>query len=253
MLDKDELRSFYDRMWSHYDRGLNRHERHRFGAVLALVETLERPNCAILDAGCGLGKLSERLLAYGDVTGVEWSARAVEDARGRVPEASFIAADLVRDDLSDLAGRFGLVTCLEVIEHVGRENRLTLVRNLKACLVLGGYLVLTTPNKVVHDRLPPASPPSIAQEPEAWTQPEDDRLTTEETIGVIQEAGLRVLRIRSATVLEATWESSPRLRRLRSFLPWDRLGRDALDRLLARSRLGLYNVVLARNEASFAT
>jgi 2-polyprenyl-3-methyl-5-hydroxy-6-metoxy-1,4-benzoquinol methylase len=77
MLDKDEVRLFYDAMWSRFDRGLNRHERDRFAAILSLVEALSRPVPAILDAGCGPGKLTSRLASYGPVVGVDWSATGV--------------------------------------------------------------------------------------------------------------------------------------------------------------------------------
>jgi len=249
-LDKDDIRAFYNRMWSHYDRGLNRHERDRFAAIIALVRKLDRPNKAILDAGCGLGKLAELLLPYGKVTATDWSDAGVEAARQRVAEAKFLTLDFVRDDIAPLVGQFGLVVSSEVLEHVGRDNRLTFVRNLAACLVPGGFLVLTTPNKEVEERLPktPNHSSEDLSEPESWHQPEDDLLTVGETLKVIAEAGLRVLRCGSATFLEHLWERSSKFRRLRSSLARDRLGRDPLDRLLGSTRFGLYTVVLARRE-----
>jgi 2-polyprenyl-3-methyl-5-hydroxy-6-metoxy-1,4-benzoquinol methylase len=248
-LDKNDVRAFYNRMWSHYDRGLSRHERERFAAVIALVRGLERSNKAILDAGCGLGKLSELLLPYGEVTATDWSDAGIEAARQRVSEARFLTLDFVRDDIAPLIGQFGLVVSSEVVEHVGRGNRLTFVRNLAACLVPGGFLILTTPNKEVEEALPKATQTSDdLSKPESWHQPEDDLLTVEETLELVERAGLRVLRCGSATFLEGPWERSSKFRRLRSLLPRDRLGRDFIDRLLARTRFGVYTVVLARRE-----
>jgi len=90
-------------MWSHYDRGLNRHERDRFAAIIALVRHLERPNKAILDAGCGLGKLAERLLPFGEVTATDWSDAGVKAACQRVAGARFFTLDFVRDDIARFA------------------------------------------------------------------------------------------------------------------------------------------------------
>jgi len=250
-LDKDDIRAFYNRMWSHYDRGLNRHERDRFAAIIALVRKLERRNKAILDAGCGLGKLAELLLPYGKVTATDWSDAGVEAARQRVAEAKFLTLDFVRDDIAPLVGQFGLVVSSEVLEHVGRDNRLIFVRNLAACLVPGGFLILTTPNKDVDESLPKITSQvsDDLSKPESWHQPEDDLLTVDETLEVFAEAGLRVLRCGSATFLEGPWERSSKFRRLRSCLPRDRLGRDPIDRVLAPTRFGVYTVVLARREA----
>jgi cyclopropane fatty-acyl-phospholipid synthase-like methyltransferase len=239
MLDKDEVRRFYDDMWSRFGRDLNRHERDRFGSIVSILEGLERPNPAILDAGCGLGKLSERLAAYGQVTGVDWSETAVTAARARVPGAEFFTVDLVRDDVTPFRDRFGLAVSTEVLEHVGRENRLGLLENLRSCLVPNGFLILTTPNREVSERLP---------DPEEWRQPEDDLLSVDETLEVIRQARFRVLRQGSATFLETLWEGSPKFRWLRSRFGRDRLNRDFIDRLLSSTRLGLYTVVLASRE-----
>jgi SAM-dependent methyltransferase len=182
--DKDEVRQFYDNLWSTFDRGLSRHERDRFAAIVWLLEGLERPNRGILDAGCGLGKLSERLISYGDVTGVDWSETGVNAARERVPGALFFTFDLVRDDITPLAGRFGLAISTEVLEHVGRDNRLRLVRNLYSCLAPQGFLILTTPNREVSEGLP---------EPGQWHQMEDDLLSVSETLEVVVQAGFRII------------------------------------------------------------
>jgi cyclopropane fatty-acyl-phospholipid synthase-like methyltransferase len=236
MLDKDELQSFYNRMWSEFDRGLGRHERDRLAAILSIVETLERPNRIILDAGCGIGKFAEWLTQYGSVTGVDWSETGVAAARERVPGAEFMTLDFIRDDIRPLAGRFGLAVSTEVLEHVGRENRVRLVQNLHDCLVPGGFLILTTPNRKVAESLPAA---------EEWRQPEDDLLSIEETLAVIAEAGLILVRRGSTTFFEALWERSPIFRWLRARLPRDHLKRDFLDRRLSSSGWGLYTVVLA--------
>ncbi len=98
----------------------------------------------LLDLGCGTGLLTEQLRRLGfRAVGVEFTDEYVREAQGRFPEVPFVAHDL-NDPLPDsLRGRFGVVTAIEVVEH------LILPRNLFAraseALTPDGVLVITTP------------------------------------------------------------------------------------------------------------
>jgi cyclopropane fatty-acyl-phospholipid synthase-like methyltransferase len=235
--DPAVVRAFYDQLWSTEQPDLNRHERARFACVLELATRLQRPLPSILDAGCGVGKLSALLAHLGPVTGTDWSESGLEGARRRVPTARFVCLDLVRDDIGDLRESFGLTICSEVIEHVGRANRGLLVKRLRETLVRGGHLILTTPNRVRVESVREVLPSH---------QPEDDLLSLEETQEAIRESGL-VVRVQvSAVFLEGFWEGSAQFRRLRSLLRRDYLGCDLVDRALRRTTRGLYSVIAAQ-------
>lgn len=105
-----------------------------------------------LDVGCGAGLLCEPLARLGaDVTGVdaapENTAAASAHADGMGLDIRYIAGELGTLDL----GRFDLVTCLEVIEHVADKDAFldTLLERLKP----DGLLILSTPNRTAQSRL----------------------------------------------------------------------------------------------------
>jgi SAM-dependent methyltransferase len=94
----------------------------------------------VLDIGCGTGGTLELLGRYGSVSGVDVNPRAVEWARrrglGEIQEAG--AESLPYDD-----ARFGLVTYLDVLEHV-RDDEAALAEAARVTRP-GGVLLITAP------------------------------------------------------------------------------------------------------------
>lgn len=105
-----------------------------------------------LDVGCGAGLLCEPLARLGaDVTGVD--AAAENAAAARVHAAGVgLKIDYYAGELAELpAGKFDLVTSMEVIEHVASKG--AFVADLAARLADGGLMVLSTPNRTPASRL----------------------------------------------------------------------------------------------------
>ena len=75
---------------------------------------------AALDAGCGEGETLDRLsdLLPADLHAVDVSPTAVEHTRRRAPDVEAQVASLYELPYPD--GRFGLLLCLEVLEHLDR-------------------------------------------------------------------------------------------------------------------------------------
>jgi SAM-dependent methyltransferase len=103
----------------------------------------------VLDAGCGSGFYTGRFVTRGaDVTGIDLSADMLTRARGQVPGANFVQADLgeplafLDDDGVDV------VVCQHVFSHL--EDLSTLLSEFDRVLVDGGVLVVSTHNPV-HD------------------------------------------------------------------------------------------------------
>ena len=104
----------------------------------------------LLDAGCGNGAFAIGAARRGYRTlGLTSEERSCSDAQAYasicgVADARFEVADLRRlDQRGNLNGKFDVVVCLEVIEHVLDDRKL--VCDLGRCLKPGGRLLLTTP------------------------------------------------------------------------------------------------------------
>ena len=121
----------------------------RADALLQIVRSLNLANPRILDFGCGTGWFAERLSTLGTVTGTDLSRKAMEDARRRRPDITFLEGDLFTVEIP--TAPFDVVVCQQVIAHVVEQSRL--VDRAASLLKPGGYLVITTPNRFVMDRL----------------------------------------------------------------------------------------------------
>ena len=98
---------------------------------------------SVLDLGCGSGAWLARLARHGftDLRGVD-NGSMVPIAAGSGYTCS--QADLDHPDLGLGDAKFGLITAIEVIEHV--ENPGHLLGHVRRHLAADGYFLLTTPN-----------------------------------------------------------------------------------------------------------
>ncbi|MGD9695718.1 MAG: class I SAM-dependent methyltransferase [Thermoleophilia bacterium] len=107
-----------------------------------------RRGLRILDAGCGTGWMSARLATAGDVVGTDLADEVIEQARRRLPQARFVAGDIM--DV-DVGGDFDVVVSLEVLSHVADQQ--AFIQRLHDVLRPGGELMLATQNRPVLARL----------------------------------------------------------------------------------------------------
>jgi 2-polyprenyl-3-methyl-5-hydroxy-6-metoxy-1,4-benzoquinol methylase len=145
-----EQKQYWDERWNRV-KGEYPHAwaRRRGAAILAMLESLPLQHPRILDMGCGTGWFTEELAKIGEATGVELSEAAVSLARSRYPHATFTAGNVL--EMSLPAAHFDVVVSLEVIAHV--EDQDAYLEQAARALKPGGYLVITTVNKFVHDRM----------------------------------------------------------------------------------------------------
>lgn len=121
----------WDRVYGHYLRGW-------------LPSDLAAP---VLDLGCGDGKLLAFLATSGfrEVVGVDRSEVQVERSRRRAPTAEVSLGD-VADVLRRRPGQFGAIFCIDVLEHLTRDELLETLRLIGAALRPGGCLIAQVPN-----------------------------------------------------------------------------------------------------------
>jgi len=143
---------------------------------------------AALDVGCGAGLLCEPLARLGAaVTGVD-AAPANAVAAARHAQGSGLAITYLAGELAAVDGRFDLVTCLEVLEHVA--DKPGFVAELARHLAPGGLLVVSTPNRTDASRLMlVGAAEALGAVPEG-THHWDDFATPEELRELLAGAGL---------------------------------------------------------------
>jgi SAM-dependent methyltransferase len=98
------------------------------------------PQAQILDAGCGSGRNMVELSGFGTAAGLEPSERGAEVARARGVGEVVVATI---DSMPFETGRFDLIACLDVLEHI--EDDREALRELRRVARPGGVLLITVP------------------------------------------------------------------------------------------------------------
>lgn len=148
-----------------------------------------------LDVGCGAGLLCEPLARLGgQVAGVDAAPENIEAARAHAALTS-LAIDYRAGEIADQGlGRFDVVTCMEVIEHVMDPGAFVaeLVRHLKP----DGLLLLSTPNRTTASRVFLVEAAERLGQVPRGTHDWDKFLTPEESTKLLEDAGLEVVHMK---------------------------------------------------------
>ena len=96
----------------------------------------------IIDVGCGRGWLSNKLAAYGEVTGIEPVSTVIEHAKKLFPNIKFHSLK-PNEYIEKYKKKFSVVVCSEVLEHV--VDKSTFIGYLNFLTDKSGYLIITTP------------------------------------------------------------------------------------------------------------
>jgi SAM-dependent methyltransferase len=130
------------------DPGLFQWHQARYAFTLA---QLVKPTDRVLDVGCGEGYGAELLATKAaEVVGMDLSAEVLRLARDRHHSSNlrFVEGNAM-DLTAETWGRFDVVTCFEVIEHVADPG--AFLDRLVSVLRPDGVLALSTPHAVVED------------------------------------------------------------------------------------------------------
>jgi 2-polyprenyl-3-methyl-5-hydroxy-6-metoxy-1,4-benzoquinol methylase len=128
----------YRRLYAH------RNEAEAARLVDALVPRLRLPQGArVLDLGCGAGRHSRRLAAWGlDVTGLDLAATSIREARrSERPGLRFRRHDM---RVPFGTGEFDSVSTVRLRYFDDAADHLAVVRNISQALKPGGTLISTT-------------------------------------------------------------------------------------------------------------
>jgi ubiquinone/menaquinone biosynthesis C-methylase UbiE len=139
-VNRDDIRRAWDDLAETYAR-----RRDPTGSDAALVTDLAAdlpPDATVLDVGCGDGARTLANLPAGSV-GLDVSRRGLELARGTVPDALLVQADMTAIPLA--AGSVDAVTAYHAVFHVPRAAQPDVYREFARVLRPGGALLMTLP------------------------------------------------------------------------------------------------------------
>lgn len=121
--------------------------RYHFALLPYLFRFLEGlpPHAKVLDAGCGNGFFSGKMLEHGyRVTGIDVSTTGIEVCRREYPDGIFHAAPVDSSRLPELIGTgFDAIVAMEVVEHL--YSMKDFLENCRRVLSNHGSLVISTP------------------------------------------------------------------------------------------------------------
>ena len=129
---------------------------------LLVCEHLRRAGLSqprILEVGCGTGWLSSKLVELGSLSAIDLSPKAIEIARQRHVQATFIADDFFAHDFG--SEPFDAIVCIETLFYVPDQPRF--VAKLAELLRPGGFLGLSCINKFVYERSSDIGAPKAGQ------------------------------------------------------------------------------------------
>lgn len=102
-----------------------------------------------LDVGCGAGLVTEPMARMGaEAVGLDVGPEVIEAARTHAAKQKLqidYHIGQATEFAAKWAGRFDVITCLEVIEHV--TDRLAFLKALRRMLKSEGLLIISTPNR----------------------------------------------------------------------------------------------------------
>ena len=147
----DDQRQFWNWHWQHFEerKVLNDWTERRAREILRLINGLPLKRPRMLDLGCGLGWFTEKMAALGEVHGIDLSPEGIAVAQARRPDITYLAGNIYDANLP--TNYFDVVVSQEVIAHV--DNQQKYIERATQVLKIGGYLIITTGNKWVMDRL----------------------------------------------------------------------------------------------------
>ena len=105
---------------------------------------MEEPGATVLDIGFGTGTLTTKLYENGcTVYGQDFSARMIELAREKMPDAVLVHRDFSEGlDESLRARRYDFILSTYALHHLDSSGKLPLIRELLDCLKPGGKLLI---------------------------------------------------------------------------------------------------------------
>jgi 2-polyprenyl-3-methyl-5-hydroxy-6-metoxy-1,4-benzoquinol methylase len=138
---------FYNKIADRWETKINNKETEKRIRVIfnELLTGIDLKNKKVIEVGCGLGIYSLKMSQKGAVvTGIDVGERLIKISRKKVRNGKFVVGSAL--DIPFRKDKYDITLCTEVIEHT--ENPERAISELFRVTKPGGYIILTTPNKV---------------------------------------------------------------------------------------------------------
>ncbi len=131
----------YDQVAHHYKRLEGEPEWPRMRWLKKLLNKLE-PGSSVLDLGCGSGDPADIEISKAhNVTGIDISQTQIDLARQNVPPGNFLLGDAGSVEFA--AASFDAVISFYTLEHIPRQEHLTILQRIYQWLRAEGFLLLS--------------------------------------------------------------------------------------------------------------
>jgi SAM-dependent methyltransferase len=116
--------------------------------VLALARFREELSGGVLEIGPGTGRITSYLLELGaDAVGLDVSPSMVEACREALPDGTFEVGDMRDLSRFETASFDAIIAANNVIDVLGPEDRVKVLREFRRVLVPGGLLLMSSHNR----------------------------------------------------------------------------------------------------------
>jgi SAM-dependent methyltransferase len=153
----------------------------------------DRSGLRIADVGCGAGVMTDFLVRFGDVVGVDFSTAAIAAAKRFASRPTFIAGGLEALPESE----YDLITLFDVLEHIPEPDRLTFIAEIRERLTDDGLVFFSTPFPAATRHKREAADPGL--------QIIDEQVELPAVIAEAAAAGLQLISFKAYDV----WTGSP--------------------------------------------
>ena len=165
----DAVRGYYDEFMTSRMVRYRLYGNRRLDAAGARILPFLTPRARILDVGCGIGIIAERVgrrVSRGFVLGIDISPRNIWYAKQTVkrPNVAFETVDLRIDPHRVpqlLGGLADVVLLIDVIEHIPASERQSLLGTLRSLSAERSTLVVTYPSPQFHEYLSSHDPAEL--------------------------------------------------------------------------------------------